>query len=189
MINIFLISLHPAVQILHQAIGNRILINPSVSRHLIGISGTSNQRNPPILQHRINRRQRTGVISRTKINTNRILLRTVHRPHILHQPANILHRHQRNLLQNIRYRLHSIQKRNNPNTFLHHAGIITHPHTPNTGNPGKKLLKLTHMRIKLILIRKQHNKLRTAKPTDRFRQITELTHTIKLPHAKLLLSI
>ena len=151
-VDIFFISLNPAVLVPNDSVGRSILINPAVGRHLSAVSRPAYQLDPVLLQYRVNRSQHTGIISAAEINAHRIPVHPAYLRHVLLQAADVLHRHDRHLLQYVCRRFDPIGKRNHRNALFHDSDVVSHPDTPDTGNPGIDCLQRLHMCFKLRVI-------------------------------------
>ena len=152
-VNIFLVCFYSSMIILDQSVRYCIRINPSICRYLSSIAGSAHQGNIFMFKNAMYRGEYTRIITAAKINTNRIIQRTVYGAHILFQPFNIFHRHDRYLFQHICSCRNSIIKCNNTDAFLHYLCIVAHSYTPNAGDLGIKLFQLFYMCFKLVIVR------------------------------------
>ena len=92
-VDVFLIGLHPAAPIPHQAVGHGVGIHPAVGGDPALAAGAPHQGDAPLVEDGVDGGQHAGVIPGTKVNTHRVAAGASYRLHVPLHPLDILHRH------------------------------------------------------------------------------------------------
>ena len=152
MINIFLISFHPAVLIVNQGIGHSVLIDAAVGGDAALVTGTAHKGDSPLTEGRIDGCQHAGVVAGTEVNAHSIPVGPAHRLQILLHALYVLHRHGRGVFQHIGGGADPIGKSDDAHSIFHYAGLIAHTDTANTGHAGEPFLQLRHVPLELLFV-------------------------------------